>query len=138
VPKFLLSLRFFPCPNVRQMADQAQLHLFFLPQRAQRIREGRKTDHGSTSACKAKALPVAPPIQLFPHSLRSEILVKATGADALRLQRSRTLLSVFCQGTLCFLAFPCLSECPPNGGSGAPCTCFFTAKGAKNPQRPQN
>jgi len=68
-------------------------------------------ESGSTNAHKAKALPVAPPIQLFPHSLRSEILVKATGADALRLQRSRTLLSVFCQGTLCFFVFPCLNEC---------------------------
>jgi len=68
--------RFLACPNVRQMVDQVQLHLFFLPQRAQRIREGRKNDHGSTTACKAKALPVVPPIQLFPHSVRSEILVK--------------------------------------------------------------
>jgi len=48
-------------------------------------------ESGSRTARKANALPVAPPIQLFPHSVRSEILVKATGADVLRLQRSRTL-----------------------------------------------
>jgi len=56
-------------------------------------------------------------------------LVKATGADALRLQRSRTLLSVFCQGTLCFWRF--LPErMSANGGSGAIALVFL-------PQRAQ-
>jgi len=113
------------------MVDQAHLVLVFLPQRAQRIRKGRKTDHGITTARKANTLPVAPPIQLFPHSVRSEILVKANGADTLRLQRSRTLLSVFCQGTLCFWRF--LPErMSAQGGSGAICACYFYRKGRKD------
>jgi len=88
-----------------QMAAQAQLRLFFYRKGRKEFAKAAKLTMAVRLRARLRRCLWHHKLNYYPHSVRSEILVKATDTDALRLQRSRTLLSVFCQGTLCFLRF---------------------------------